>query len=534
MKDIERVDLPDELILAIMKKVNPQVLFLCSMINISNYRLEQLAFDRCHSIDLTFDYFGAPHKLLMKIFYSDVMPHIIHNIKSLTINLYHISSIQTFVENNCYGTLPNLTHLKIMLGAKHSQTGIPYTIGNFQMFSSENRKPLFAIMPQFVVLPNCTLGENVATLCRSSLMHSIQSFEFDENLILTIRFTNGELYFDQLSRVTHLCISLWGFHQCVHLLNQLGSQLHSFTVTIAKVLKNQLNLISQIRSISCPRLKQMTMIMYHNFNNYEPCIFLLQCLSNVEYLKLLLAIGQDGITPNHFIDGSILERDILSYMPRLRQFNYHIRSILKNAFHIKIDQIRQSFLKQQEPFDCVLDHFKNKYGQCQIYSLPFIGTRLDFISNRFPLFDINNTFSNVTILLLFDDVKPFETIFFERLTRALPRLRTLEIINQLEQQEKSISVMKTNIDFSHLAVLILYDIHIDYAEQLICQIHLPSLIELAINKDILFTIISQNQLQARDNCSRVGTLRTSKPSYESICTIQNFFPLAYYVKHEKE
>ncbi|CAF2608635.1 unnamed protein product [Rotaria sp. Silwood2] len=193
------------------------------MINIGNYRLKQLAFDRCHSIDLTFDYCRVPHKILMKRFYSNVMPRIIHDIKSLTINLYRISSIQNFVENNCNGTLLNLTHLKIMLGTKHSQTGIPYTI------------------------------------------------------------------------------------------------------------------------------------------------------------------GQDGITPNHFIDGSILERDIVSYMHRLRQFNYHIRSILKNASHIKIDKIRQSFLKQQQPFDCVLDHFKNKYGQCQIYSLLFIGTRLDFISNRFPL-----------------------------------------------------------------------------------------------------------------------------------------------------
>ncbi|CAF1123221.1 unnamed protein product, partial [Rotaria sordida] len=321
------------------------------------------------------------------------------------------------------------------------------------MFSLEMRKPLFAITPQFVALPDCTLGKNVATLCRSSLMHSIQSLEFDENLILTIIFANGELYFDQLSRLTHLRITLWGFHQCLHLLNQLASQLHSFTVTISK--------------ISCPHLKQLTMIMYNNFNNYKPCISLLQRLSNVEYLKLLFAIGTDGVTPNHFIDGSILERDILSYMPRLRQFNYHIRSILKHASHIKIDKIRQSFLKEQQSFDCVLDHFKNNYGQCQIYSLPFIGTRLDFISNRFPLFDINNTFSNVTILLLFDDVKPFENIFFERLTRALPRLRTLEIINQLEQQEKSLSVMKTNIDFPHLAVLILYDIHIDYAEQFI-------------------------------------------------------------------
>ena len=86
--------------------------------------------------------------------------------------------------------------------------------------------------------------------------------------------------------------------------------------------------------------------------------------------------------------------------------------------------------------------------------------------------------------------------------------------------------MKTNIDFPHLAVLILYDIHIDYAEQLICQINLPSLIELAIDKDILFTIISQNQQQARDNCSRVEILRTSKPCCESIYTTRNFSLLA--------
>ena len=217
-------------------------------------------------------------------------------------------------------------------------------------------------------------------------------------------------------------------------------------------------------------------------------------------------------------------------MPRLRQFNFHIRSILKNASRITIDQIRQSFVKQQQPFDVVLDYFANNYSQCQIYSLPFIGTRLDFISNRFPLFDINNIFSKVTTLLLFDDVKPFESIFFERLARALPRLKTLEIMNQLKQQEKT-TATKTNIDFTHLAVLILFDIHMDYAEQFFYQFHLPSLIELAIDKEILLTIFAQNHPQAKDNCSRVNRLITSKPSYELIGTIRNFFPLAYYVKH---
>jgi hypothetical protein len=182
----------------------------------------------------------------------------------------------------------------------------------------------------------------------------------------------------------------------------------------------------------------MTMIIQQNFNNYQACFSLLQRLSNVEYLTLLLAIGKDGTTPSHFIDGFVLERNILPFMPSLRQFNFHIRSILKNASHLtKIDQIRQSFLKQE---DCSLDYFNNKYGQCQIYSLPFIGTRLDFLSNRFPLFDMNKTFSNVTNLLLFDDVEPFQRIFFERVAEALPRLKTLEIINQLEQQQSKLTL----------------------------------------------------------------------------------------------
>jgi hypothetical protein len=178
------------------------------------------------------------------------------------------------------------------------------------------------------------------------------------------------------------------------------------------------------------------MTLYRNFASYEQCILLLRRLSNVECLTLLFAIGVNGIEANHFIDGSVLERDIVLHMPRLSLFNFHIRSILKNASHVTIEQIRQRCRKSMSSFGCTLDRFKNKFSQCQIYSLPFIGTRLDFISNRFPLFDVNKTFANVTTLLLFDDVKPFESIFFERLSQALPQLKTLEIFNQLEQQDK--------------------------------------------------------------------------------------------------
>jgi hypothetical protein len=274
------------------------------------------------------------------------------------------------------------------------------------------------------------------------------------------------------------------------------------------------------------------MTIYHSINDYENYFVpLLQRLSNVEYLTLLLAIGFEGIKLNHFIDGFDLEKDIISHMPHLRQFNFHIRSIIKNASHINIDTIRQSFMKQQQQsVDCAIDYFNNNYGQCQIYSLPFIGTRLDFISNRFPLFDTNNTFSMVTMLLLFDDVQPFESDFFTRVSRALRHLRTLEVFNELEQQEK-IKATTNNLEFAHLATLILIDIHMDYAEQFLCRTRLACLIELAIDNDMLLAIITQNQQQARDNCSRVEMLRTPKRFNDSIDVVRNFFPLAFNLKY---
>ncbi|CAF3738906.1 unnamed protein product [Rotaria sp. Silwood1] len=164
-------------------------------------------------------------------------------------------------------------------------------------------------------------------------------------------------------------------------------------------------------------------------------------------------------------------------MSRLQQFKFHIRSILRHAPHIEVDTIRQSFNKEQQSVDCVLDYFKNGYGQCQIYSLPFIGTRLDFISNRFPLFDVKNTFSNVTTLLLFDD-----------------------------------------------AALILHNIYVDYAKQLLCRSCLPCLVKLIIYNDSLSAVIADNNQQARENCSKVASLQIIEPWIEPTSDQLNFFP----------
>jgi hypothetical protein len=94
------------------------------------------------------------------------------------------------------------------------------------MYQLGMRKPLF------------TISKKVDTLCRLPFVRSIQSFEVDENLILFEMYENAESYSDQLKRVTHLRLSLCNFKQFVNLLSQLGSQLHSFIVTM--LLSNKL------------------------------------------------------------------------------------------------------------------------------------------------------------------------------------------------------------------------------------------------------------------------------------------------------
>jgi len=114
-----------------MNKVIPHVLLLCSIIDIGNNRLEQLALDKCQAIDLTFDYLQSPHESLFERFYLYVMPRIINNIQSLALQIQHLPNIHTFVEKNCDEILPNLTHLRIMLRRRNPITGTPYTLGNY-------------------------------------------------------------------------------------------------------------------------------------------------------------------------------------------------------------------------------------------------------------------------------------------------------------------------------------------------------------------------------------------------------------------
>ena len=70
-------------------------------------------------------------------------------------------------------------------------------------------------------------------------------------------------------------------------------------------------------------------------------------------------------------------------------------------------------MSRQRRFRRVSLSFNNGHSQSHVYSIPFVGTRLDFVSNRFSLFDTRKTFSHVTTSILYDDVQPCEHVFFD-------------------------------------------------------------------------------------------------------------------------
>ncbi len=124
---VELLDLSDEMILAIMNKIKPRAILLYSMIGTKNIRLEQLALDQCHSIDLTSDYFDSLYdERIIEEFIYFTLPSIFNYIQSLTINIQHIRDLNDIEKTIRENYLNNLKHLKIMGGRLHCDPPIGF------------------------------------------------------------------------------------------------------------------------------------------------------------------------------------------------------------------------------------------------------------------------------------------------------------------------------------------------------------------------------------------------------------------------
>jgi len=82
-------------------------------------------------------------------------------------------------------------------------------------------------------------------------MRSIISLELDKDCILPRLVSDDDLFFPQSPHLTHICVTLRRFDDCIHLLNQLGSQLQSFAVSLVITrLQRDSNTISRMTSVN--------------------------------------------------------------------------------------------------------------------------------------------------------------------------------------------------------------------------------------------------------------------------------------------
>jgi hypothetical protein len=237
-------------------------------------------------------------------------------------------------------------------------------------------------------------------------------------------------------------------------------------------------------------------------------------MSNMEKLTLSFRVRRR----NSFIDGIYLSNEISSYMSHLHTFIFNIVSDDSTInVHPKpsSDDIRRTLIEGGYHADCYGDYYRNDIGRCQVYSLPFTIERINYLTSRFP----GGLFMNVRVLRVCDIARSFENTFFTKISRSFPFLRHLSVSNIIERlekpswQSKQLKETSSIIEYSHLAELVLCDVHIDYVEQFLSSLNtcLPCLSMLCVRYEHLITVTENFTRDAtRINCAKVKYIMLDK------------------------
>ena len=189
---------------------------------------------------------------------------------------------------------------------------------------------------------------------------------------------------------------------------------------------------------------------------------------NLEKLTLKLQIYEQP----RFTDGNHLKEDILSHMPRLKDFVFDIRSIVSlddAEIPLQSDEDIRSTLTDLTKHQVTtrVDCFPSEgAAHCHIHTNPLISTEYEYVSNNFR----GEIFENVQYVELYDE-RPFEPSFFMRIAQSFPSMKTLYVHNLLAQQEKQNHQLFNQdhqlpvIRYRFLQRLILLEVHDDYLEQ---------------------------------------------------------------------
>ena len=247
-------------------------------------------------------------------------------------------------------------------------------------------------------------------------------------------------------------------------------------------------------------------------------------MSSLEKLTLSLSIKDR----TSFIDGLHLHNEIENQMPHLSTFVFNIYThhvLFSETNRPSSDDIRRTF-PPGTSFDCYVDYNWDGQGLCHVYSVPLPLAHLQGITNNFP----GGEFLHIRSLYVMDATCPFEQEFFQRINRSFPLLRSLTVINQLEQTRSeqcfNAEQFSSIVEYSHLTELDLEDAHINYVEQFLIdtRICLPRLNSLRVQYEHLTRVTNHFTNDAtRLNCAKVKRLITEVTMVHSK-DVYSYFP----------
>ncbi|CAF0738190.1 unnamed protein product [Rotaria sordida] len=516
------LDLPDEILLNIIKKLN-MIDVLYSLVDV-NQRFDRLVLDPFYTnhLDLTVkallnDNFSIEKQVLSRIC-KEILPRINNKIKKLTVNQYSMEdilgavvypqlyslSLINFESDTLLPYLRDDTKLRCLLTNQITHVNIKM-IDKKPTVRDENESNLFALI--------LSRSKRLTDLTYSQWFCSGNSLISMYNLPSTSCVC---------STLTKLNIDVNHFDDCLYFLDGRFDSLSTLIIYI-ETISSPLSNIDNTRQL--PKLKCLSLITYCRTQFYDSLVVPLICrMSNLEELTLYLSIQRIEST---YIDGNHLYNEILIHMPQLKKFIFSINTLVINK-NIRINlpsnnDIQRSFIEREYQQIASYTHKESieQRSTCHIYSLPYQFDRFYNMNCHFQ----GGIFNKVRMVMMTDRKHPFEQEFFQIVSNCFPFLQKLTIWNYQPQKRKQ--QLCPIITFPYLHCLILRSVNVDYADQFLndTKIHLPCLLELRITYESLVMITYNFTNDAtRLTCARLRIL-IIYGSYVRPENFHTYFPL---------
>ncbi|CAF3308971.1 unnamed protein product [Rotaria socialis] len=447
--DINILDLPDEILFMIFKKLNSTDV-LHSLVDI-NKQFRRLALDSLYVRDLDMTDFvtinslydqtsSIDTKILSKI-YEKILPRIHHQVHKLTIEQYSMKNILLAA------IYPKLYYLSLI----NFQEEILYQYLTNDLILRDLMKQITHLnidtknKTEYCSVTVSKIFEIILSLCKN-----LTSLNFCD--MFPIRTNQTSMFY-------------------------LSSKRH-MSSTLIKLKINVASLVDCLYLLD-GRLDSLTILIINVRQIFDPVI---DIGSRVK-LKLYLSLQRFNST---YIDGIQLYDQFLGCMTQLKRFIFWINTkVFNETANVELQSnkdIQHSFIGRgyEQVASYVHTNSTNTRGQCIIYSLPYDFENFVDLDNSFQ----GGVFYKVRQLTMSDRIS-FEHQLFQRISADFPFLQILYISNSHPQNNKSYSSLL--ITFPYLKFLDLQYAHVNYAELFLLKnnVHLPRLLNLRVEYESL-------------------------------------------------